>query len=114
MGQHGRFVKLLLLTLAVLTWSRSPELDIDHYNIYTCLNKGCTVQKIESRRSDTAILQTPVGTNPTVTQNVLPGNLAITAVDRSGNESGLSNVVAYPPGVAPGVAPSTAQGLTIR
>lgn len=73
-----------------LHWARNAEPDMKEYKVYACLTAGCTVQKSPTMLQAT-IPQPSVGTRP---EWLLPqdtvGTVAVTAVDQSNNESGLS------------------------
>lgn len=77
-------------------WARSVETDVKEYNVYACQPAGCTVAKTAAMKLTPAIPQTPLGVRP---KWILPANLegsvGVTAVDNSGNESGLSVAVPF-------------------
>lgn len=77
-------------TTATLTWSRSPEGDVAKYNIYR--KNGSAPAKPGDRLASTPqVAADPVTFVDTIT---VDGDYfyAVSAVDTSGNESGLSNV----------------------
>lgn len=86
-----------------LVWDRNTEGDMDHYNVYACLTKGCTVQQTSGAKLG-SVQQVPIGSVP---EFPLPagqeGALAVSAVDQSLNESELS--VQVPFDVKPPAAP---------
>jgi len=95
---------------ATLTWDRNVETDMDHYNIYTCPTAGCIVVK-GINKSTVVVLQPIVGVKPITSAVVLGlGAAAVTAVDKTGNESGLSNQASLPVGDI--IAPASPTGLT--
>jgi hypothetical protein len=67
-----------------LVWDRNSEADLEYYRVFL----GGVFQA--------KVLQTPVGTKP---EWQLPavgaGNLTVTAVDKSGNESDMSVLVPF-------------------
>lgn len=77
-------------------WARNAEADTKEYNVYACQPAGCTVTKNVAMKVTPAIPQTATGVRP---KWLLPGNLegsvGVTAVDNSGNESGLSVPVPF-------------------
>lgn len=92
-----------LLTLALVfvstsafaltaSWQPNTEPDLKEYGVYACKVKGCVVEKIPAQRVATV-------THPTVKwifpADLIEGTLAVTALDQSGNESGLSNQVPF-------------------
>ena len=89
---------LLLPSLAwsaaptTFVWDRNAETDVTSYNVLTCSTSAtCT-----PNASIGIVPQPAVGTNPSFP---IPANTegrgAVTAVDTLGNESGLSNVIAF-------------------
>lgn len=98
---------------ATLEWERNTEADMDHYNIYTCPTAGCAVIKSAATKHAVVVPQPPIGTKPITTAVTLgAGAAAVTAVDKTGNESGLSNQASLP--VADTTAPAVPGGLTAR
>lgn len=90
-------------------WTRNTESDMREYNMYMCESVGCTVVK-SSAMLKAIIPQTAVGVNPTwpmPTGKV--GAISVTAVDTSGNESDLSNVVTFDT-----ITPGAPTGLQLR
>ena len=77
-------------------WDRNTESDMSHYRIYLCQTLGCTVQQNSTMLQSTSVAQPPVGSKPFY---LLPatkeGSVAISAVDVSGNESGISVSVPF-------------------
>jgi len=74
-------------------WARNGEVDLGSYRVYACQPKGCVPTKTTVTAT---VVQTAVGVRP---QWLLPldleGTVAVTAVDTSGNESGLSVAVPF-------------------
>lgn len=93
---------LLLLSTAVAeaqtkaTWDRNGETDMDHYNVYVCVVKGCVPSQSPSMLQPGHVVQPAPGVRP---EWLLPvgkeGALAVSAVDQNAQESGLSNVVPF-------------------
>lgn len=116
--KHVLFAMILVLLpslsfAATLEWERNTEADMDHYNIYTCPTVGCTVLKSAATKHAVTVPQPPVGTKPSTSAVTLgPGAAAVTAVDKTGNESGVSNQASLP--VADTTAPAVPGGLTAR
>jgi len=92
-----------LLTLALVlvstsafaltaSWQPNTEPDVKEYGVYACKVKGCVVEKIPAQRVATVA-------HPSVkwvfSTDLVEGTLAVTALDQSGNESGLSNQVPF-------------------
>lgn len=74
---------------ATLEWDRNVEPDMDKYNVRLCFTTGCTVTMATALAGTT--LQTVAGTVPAFTlPNGFEGSAAVSAVDKTGNESGLS------------------------
>lgn len=90
-----------LLSLAVPSWAAAPtkfvwdrntEIDMDHYNVFTCSTSATCVPNLNVG----TVLQPPIGTNPTFDiPATSQGRAAVTAVDLVGNESGQSNIVPF-------------------
>jgi len=98
---------------ATLTWNRNAESDMDHYNLYTCPTVGCTVVK-GVNKSSVVVLQPAVGVSPTISYSLgLTSSVAVTAVDKTGNESGLSNQASLPTGTDT-LAPASPTNLTVK
>lgn len=85
-----------------LQWDRNTEADMDHYNVYACLVRACVVLQNAASKLPTAIIQPAVGIVPSSPLPTGEGAIAVSAVDRSGNESGLSVSVPFD-AKAPGV-----------
>jgi hypothetical protein len=81
---------------ANLAWDRNTEGDMSHYRVYACFTKGCAVVQNNAMLQPGTVAQTAVGTVPTWP---LPagkeGTVAVSAVDTSFNESGLSVSVPF-------------------
>lgn len=79
-----------------LNWTRNVETDMSHYRVYACKVKGCVVSQSGPMLQPGAITQPPVGSSP---QWDLPvdteGAAAVSAVDQSSNESGISVSVPF-------------------
>lgn len=90
-------------------WIRNTESDMKEYRMYLCDGASCTVQKTSAALAGT-IPQVAVGAIP---KWVIPtgktGAIAVTAVDTSGNESPLSNVVFFDQ-----IPPTTPMGLVTK
>lgn len=73
-------------------WDRNAEADLDHYNVFTCSGSATCVPSTNIG----TVPQPAVGTKPTF---AIPANssgrAAVTAVDVTGNESGLSNILPF-------------------
>ena len=88
-----------------LTANRNVESDMASYKVYACLTAGCTVTQTGGMLQTT--IPQPGSGGP---QWILPleteGQSTLSAVDLTGNESGLGNIVNYRcmyPRFAPGV-----------
>lgn len=82
---------------ATLDWDRNSETNMKDYNVYVCVVKGCIVQATAAQLKQN-VLQTPVGTRPTIANMDLAnieGAAAVTARDLSGQESALSVQVPF-------------------
>lgn len=85
-----------------LSWDRNSESDMSDYRIYACFSPGCTVTRDATTLRGT-VAQTAVGVRPSfVLPNGVSGNVAVTARDTVGNESGLSASVSFFDQTAPG------------
>jgi hypothetical protein len=74
-------------------WARNAEADVASYKVYACQPAGCVPTKTIVTAT---VPQTTVGVRPSWTLPVnLEGTVAVTAVDLSGNESGLSVAVPF-------------------
>jgi len=74
-------------------WARNSEAYMASYKVYACQPAGCVPTKTTVTAT---ISQTAVGVRPSWTLPVnLEGTVAVTAVDTSGNESGLSVAVPF-------------------
>ena len=73
-------------------WDRNTEADVDHYNVFTCGTSATCVPNANIGM----VLQPAIGATPTfgIPANT-QGRAAVTAVDLTGNESALSNVVPF-------------------
>jgi hypothetical protein len=98
-----------LACAALLDWNRSPEADVHHYNLYYCPTTNCVVQKTAAMKQAGTVPQTLAGVKPSVTFTMGTGQAAVTAVDATGNESGLSNQAGLP--VTDGTAPAAPTGF---
>lgn len=76
-------------------WVRNAESDMKEYRMYLCEGANCTIAKTPAMMAAT-IPQPAVGVIP---KWVIPagktGSIAVSAVDTSGNESPLSNIVFF-------------------
>lgn len=97
---------------ATLEWSRNAEADMSHYNLYYCPTAGCVVEKTAAMKQIPTVVQPAVGVKPTLTFTMGVGSAAVTAVDRSGNESPLSNQASLP--VKDTTAPAAPGSFTVR
>ena len=90
-------------------WVRNVESDMKEYRMYLCEGASCTIAKTPAMMAAT-IPQPAVGAIP---KWVIPagktGSIAVSAVDTSGNESPLSNIVFFD--LTPPPAPT---GLTVK
>ena len=73
-----------------LQWDLNTEADMDHYNVYACLSPGCTVLQSPAMKQPNPVVQPAAGIVPSTPLPVGEGVMAVSAVDHSGNESGLS------------------------
>lgn len=82
---------------ATLACDRNTEADVDHYNVYACFPAGCTVLQTSAMKQPITIPQPAVGGVPSAAFPIagLTGTVAVSAVDTSGNESGLSVAVPF-------------------
>lgn len=74
-------------------WARNSETDVASYKVYACQPAGC----VPTKTTVTSMVPQPaVGVRPSWLLPVnLEGSVAVTAVDTSGNESGLSVAVPF-------------------
>ena len=77
---------------ATLTWDRNSEPDLQDYRLWACFTPGCVVVQSTAMLQPGAILQSDVGVRLSVVLEwaTREGAVAVSARDRSGNESGLS------------------------
>ena len=82
---------------ATVLWDRGTEADLSYYRIYACFTPGCIVTKTPAMLLPGSVPQVPVGQVPQYVINLTgeTGNLAVTAIDTTGNESGLSVPVGF-------------------
>lgn len=90
-------------------WVRNPETDMREYNMYLCEGLTCAPTRTAAMKVAT-IPQPVVGAVPSwrMPDNKV-GAIAVTAVDQSGNESPLSNVVRFDT-----VTPGAPTGIILR
>lgn len=76
-------------------WDRNTEADMASYSFYACTTPGCTPSKNTTPVG--VIPQTAVGVLPTFDYNIssIEGAVAVTAKDKTGNQSGLSVLVPF-------------------
>ena len=100
----GRIIKVILVLLCWLVaspagavaptnfvWDRNTEIDMDHYNVFTCSTSATCVPNLNIG----TVLQPALGASPSFPIPAAEGRAAVTAVDLVGNESGLSNIVPF-------------------
>lgn len=88
-----------------LIWDRNSEIDIQDYLVYGCQTANCVVLKTQANLLAT-VPQTAAGVLPkwTLPTALVQGELAVSARDKSQNESGLS--VPLPLDLVPPAAPT--------
>lgn len=90
-------------------WNRNVETDMKEYAMYLCEGATCTPLKTAAMKVAT-IPQPTVGIVPTWKMpDGKVGAIAVTAIDQSGNESVLSNVVRFDT-----ATPGTPTGLILK
>lgn len=104
----GLFAFFFIFTIAApafagtLDWDRNTEADMDHYNVYACTDApGCTVLQTAAMKLG-SVPQPAAGVVPAFPLPVAEGMTAVSAVDHSANESGLSVSIPFD-AKAPGV-----------
>lgn len=82
---------------ATLTWDRNAEPDMQDYQVWACFTPSCVVVKSPSTLQPGTVVQPAAGTNPQYVIDLAgrEGSIAISARDRSLNESGLSVAVPF-------------------
>lgn len=95
---------------ATLEWDRNGESDMASYSVYACFTKDCQPM-LASGMHQGITQQTAAGTKPTFVMDLSgkEGAVAVTAKDKSGNESGFSVPLPFDK-----VAPSTPASLILR
>lgn len=90
-------------------WIRNTEADMREYNMYLCEGLTCTPTRVAAMKVAT-IPQPLVGAVPSwrMPDNKV-GAIAVSAIDQSGNESPLSNVVRFDT-----VTPGAPTGIILR
>lgn len=90
-------------------WVRNAESDMKEYRMYLCEGANCTIAKTPAMMAAT-IPQPAVGVVPSWRMpDGKVGAIAVSAIDLSGNESGLSNVVRFDT-----ATPGTPTGLILK
>lgn len=81
---------------ATLTWDRNTETDMQDYQVWACFTPSCVVVKSPTTLQPGTVVQPPTG-NPTYIIDTAgrEGSVAVSARDRSLNESGLSVAVPF-------------------
>lgn len=79
-----------------LIWDRNAESDMQDYQVWACETPNCVVLKTQANLKAT-VPQTAAGVNPkwTLPSTFQEGSLAVSARDKSLNESGLSVAVPF-------------------
>jgi len=75
-------------------WDRNTEADMKEYKLYRTDGSRINLATIQHPASGTTVTHTQVVSIPDVGEGTLL--FVVTALDTSGNESGDSNIVAYP------------------
>ncbi len=85
------FILPAMSSAATLTWDRNAEADMASYSVYACFTPGCILARNAGMHMGVA-QQTAVGIKPTFTIDLVnkEGSVAVTAKDKSGNESVFS------------------------
>jgi len=96
---------------ATLEWDRNSEPDMKDYQVWACFTPSCVVIKSPTMLQPGAVLQPAVGVKPSYAIDLTnkEGSVAISARDKSLNESGLSVPVPFD-----GVAPSNPQNPVLK
>lgn len=81
---------------ATLTWDRNTETDMQDYQVWACFTPNCVVVKSAATLQPGAVVQPATG-NPSYVIDTAgrEGSVAVSARDRSLNESGLSVAVPF-------------------
>lgn len=82
---------------ATLTWDRNSETDMQDYQVWACFTPSCVVVKSAATLQPGTVVQPAAGVNPQYVIDLAgrEGSIAISARDRSLNESGLSVAVPF-------------------
>jgi hypothetical protein len=82
---------------ATLTWDRNSEADMQDYQVWACFTPNCIVTKSAAMLQPGTVLQPAVGVSPSYVIDIAgkEGSAAISARDKSLNESGLSVPVPF-------------------
>lgn len=85
------------VSAATLTWDRNAETDMQDYQVWACFTPSCVVVKSPAMLQPGTVLQPAAGVNPQYVIDLAgrEGAIAISARDRSLNESGLSVAVPF-------------------
>lgn len=86
-----------LAEAATLTWDRNAETDMQDYQVWACFTPSCVVVKSAATLQPGTVVQPATGVNPQYVIDLAgrEGSIAISARDRSLNESGLSVAVPF-------------------
>lgn len=105
MRKNRYLTALLLLCLlcagsaeaATLEWTRNSETDMQDYQIWACFMPSCVVVKSPTTLQPGTVVQPAAGVKPSYVIDIAgrEGAVAVSARDRSGNESGLSVSVPF-------------------
>lgn len=86
-----------LAEAATLEWDRNAEPDMQDYQVWACFTPSCVVIKSPAMLQPGTVVQTAAGVRPSYIIDIAgrEGAMAISARDRSLNESGLSVSVPF-------------------
>lgn len=82
---------------ATMDWDRNAEADMKDYQVWGCFTANCVVLKSAATQLGAPITQTAVGVRPSASIDLAgkEGTLAVSARDKTLNESGLSVSVPF-------------------
>lgn len=82
---------------ATLDWDRNAEADMQDYQVWACFTPSCVVIKSPAMLQPGTVVQPAAGVRPSYIIDIAgrEGAVAISARDRSLNESGLSVPVPF-------------------
>lgn len=82
---------------ATLEWDRNAESDMQDYQVWACFTPSCVVIKSPANLQPGTVVQPVAGVTPSYVIDLTgrEGSIAISARDRSLNESGLSAPVPF-------------------